>query len=219
LLQARSGYFKAMLSGSWVESSSDGLGLVRIHWPRDQFVKLLRFFHGHPFVEQVGDLQVVVECGSFFDVPELFGEANDWIASNLSMANAPMLWDFVSKEPRLWLSGVDGHADAKDACLDFHLRHFAELAEDPEEGDGSWVPLHDLSCALMRELLSTGLITLPKDALMEIVERFAGAKCGGRQGKEFNDLIKGMRPPAVMFNRELRDLLTGTVEASIRTVL
>jgi len=224
LLRTRSTYFEAMLGGKWAETNGEGdrLGAVKIHWPSKQLAKLVQFLHGHPFVEGMGDLQAAVECSEFFGIPSLIAEVNDWVASNLKLANAPTLWEFVDKEPRLFLGDGEEQrevADANDACLHFHIRHFAELAQDPEEGDGSWVPLHDLSCSLMTKLLATGLICMPKDALTEVVERFACAKCGGKHGIEYANLLQSFRPPAVLFNREFRDMLVGTVVASIHTIL
>lgn len=224
LLQARSSYFKAMLGGMWAESSGEcgGLGTVEIHWPQVQLAKLIRFLHGHSFVESSGDLPAAVGCSSFFGVPALVADANDWIATNLKLTNASMLWEFIDQEPRLCPSDADVHldaADAKDACLGFHIKHFAELAQDPEDGDGSWVPLHDLSYTLMQKVLATGLLPIPKDALTQIVERFVCAKCGAKHGILYDVLSRGLRPPIVLFNRELRDMLAGTVQASIHTIL
>lgn len=221
LLRARSSYFAAMLGGSWAESCSSGT--VQIHWPHGQLKKLIRFIHGHPFVENMADLQAAVECSSFFGVPALIAEANDWVATHLKPDNAATLWEFVDKEARMSVSTIEEDglqaADAHDACLSFHISHFAELAADPPDGDGSWVPLHDLSCHLMNKLLATGLVSMPTKELMHIVERFVSAKCGATGGKEFDSIMKTLRPPAVMFNRELRQILVGTVEASIHTVL
>lgn len=221
LLQARSSYFAAMLGGSWAESRSSGN--VTIHWPHGQLKKLIRFIHGHPFVESIADLQAAVECSSFFGVPALIAEANDWVATHLKLDNAALLWEFVDKEPRMSVSSIEQDglqaADAHDACLSYHISHFAELAADPPDGDGSWVPLHDLSCNLMNKLLATGLVSMPTKELMHVIGRFVGAKCGATSGKEFDSIMKTLRPPAVMFNRELREILVGTVDASIHTVL
>jgi len=76
-----------------------------------------------------------------------------------------------------------------------------------------------LDYPLMRAILATGLVSMPRDALLQIVERFVAAKCGHTTGKEYAGLLEGLRPPAVLFNREVRDLLAGGVEASIRTLL
>lgn len=218
LLRGCSSYFKAMLGGEWVESSGSS---VKIHWPRTQLAKLLRFLHGHCFVESAADLPAAMECSDFFGVPALVAEANDWVAANLKLENAAALWDFVHKEPRMCINNIDDQVvqavDASSACLDFFLRNFAELARDPQDGDGSWVPLHDLSCPLMQKLLATGLLEIPHDELMHIVYRYALAKCGSLE--KSGALLSSLRPPVVMFNREMRDLLTGNIETSIRAVL
>jgi hypothetical protein len=214
LVRSQSSYFHSMFSGVWAESAGD----VAIQYPRRQVAKLLRFLHGHSFVTGSSDLMDAVECGSFFGVPSLLAHVNDWIASNLKMANAPTLWGFVEAENRLRLGDLDGQveaADADDACFDFHIRHFEELVRDPDDGDGSWVPLHDLSYSLMRRLLASGLVDVPREKLTEVVERYVEAKFG------FKDpaALKELRPPAVLFNREIRSMLMGATEASIRTVL
>merc|ERR1712146_588054 len=85
--------------------------------------------------------------------------ANDWIVANLKVQNAAALWEFVDAEPRMCLNTVEAEldaADASDACLDFFIGRFAEMASNPPDGDGSWVPLHDLNCNLMHRLLATG---------------------------------------------------------------
>merc|ERR1712146_169764 len=147
--------------------------------------------------------------------------ANDWIVANLKVQNAAALWEFVDAEPRMCLNTVEAEldaADASDACLDFFIGRFAEMASNPPDGDGSWVPLHDLNCNLMHRLLATGLVSMPTNELMQVVESYAEAKCGSKNGRDYAVLMKSLRPPVVMFNRELRDLLTGSVEASIRTL-
>merc|ERR1712146_173670 len=79
--------------------------------------------------------------------------ANDWIVANLKVQNAAALWEFVDAEPRMCLNTVEAEldaADASDACLDFFIGRFAEMASNPPDGDGYWVPLHDLNCNLMQ---------------------------------------------------------------------
>jgi hypothetical protein len=230
LLRTRSSYFRAMLDGGWLESSKHSIGqmddfrlrAVDIHFPIAQFTKLLHFLHGGTFVTGIGDLTQAVECGSFFGVPSLLAHANEWIATNLKVANAPNLWVYVDSEPRLQLLDSEEHcgcADADDACFDFHIRHFAELVSDPEDGDGSWVPIHDLTYPLMKRVLASGLIAMPRDALTEVVVRFVEAKTGGKRGGAFDNLLAGLRPPVVLFNRENRELLAGVQTFSIQSIL
>merc|ERR1711879_283829 len=125
-------------------------------------------------------------------------------------------------EPRLTLGDTDEEritVDADEACFSFHVKRFAELANDPVDGDGSWVPLHDITCTLMERLLGCGLIDMPKEELTRVVERFAESKSGDGSGKEYERLIERLRPPRVLFNRELRAMLLCEVEPSIRAVL
>eukprot|EP00440_Ansanella_granifera_P001353 gb/GFBE01001457.1/.p1 GENE.gb/GFBE01001457.1/~~gb/GFBE01001457.1/.p1 ORF type:complete len:401 (+),score=84.25 gb/GFBE01001457.1/:1-1203(+) len=229
LLRAASSYFHAMLNGSWAESSNCDEARVRVHWPSQQLSKLVRYVHGGHFVSGSADLHTAVECGEFFGVPALIASANDWIAENLDLSNAATLWGFVEGEPRMraqWLRNaedpdylpwMDLAADADEACFDFHIREFASMAQDPENGDGSWVPLHDLSPRLMHRLVSSGLISMNTEQLKEAIERYARAKCSCPG--EFTALAKSLLPPTVLFNRELRDLLLVGRDGSIRSVL
>lgn len=133
LLQVRSEYFGAMLSGAWAEScpTKDEKTVVTMYWPRDQMARLLEFIHGGTFVAKVEDLRTAVDCAAFFGVPSLLHHVREWIANNLKVSTAPTLWRFVETEPLLKMQDIDGCEDAEDveaACFEFHLEHFSELA-------------------------------------------------------------------------------------------
>eukprot|EP00930_Biecheleria_cincta_P030008 TRINITY_DN20826_c0_g1_i1.p1 TRINITY_DN20826_c0_g1~~TRINITY_DN20826_c0_g1_i1.p1 ORF type:complete len:384 (-),score=67.79 TRINITY_DN20826_c0_g1_i1:336-1487(-) len=226
LLRAGSEYFRAMLGGSWAETRASE---IEVHWPKQHLMKLLRFLHGATWVSTPADCQDAVEAADIFGVDALLGHVNDWIAASLGIRNAPLLWDFVDRDPRMQRFRLHLHpkdsqgpdweaasADADDACFDFHIRQFAVLAEDPEDGDG-WVPLHDLSIPLMQRLVSSGLICMNTEQLKTVVKRYAKAKCGCHA--DFKDLSKTLLPPEVLFNRDLRDALVGGRELSIHSLL
>lgn len=259
LLQLRSSYFQAMLCGGWAESSKSepnchSARTVDLHWPPQQLHKLLRFLHGGAFVESVADLEPAVMCSKFFGVPTLLAEIHDWIAENLRVENASELWRFLESEPTLQMIAQSGQgfetcSDADDACFEFHIRNFealANLSDGPvstEDNDGGGdvnvedTPLHHLSPALMRRLLSTGLVNVCTPMLKGVVKRFARAKC--RQASDYNSvgpdnssavvkcvleqysfdkLCADLMPPRVMFNREHREaLLPTSAELSARS--
>jgi len=49
----------------------------------------------------------------------------------------------------------------------------------------------------------------------QVVERYVEAKFGRKD----QAALKELRPPAVLFNREIRSIVMGATEASIRTIL
>lgn len=232
VLRACSSYFNAMLGGAWSESNTSDSGdmvQVKVCWPREQLARLLRFMHGACFVAGPGDLQAAAICSDFFGVPSLVAHAHDWMSTHLRVTNAASLWCFLESEPRLWLhsaeksgygdigSDFQACADADEACFDFHIKHFGAMAAGLEEEEMR-IPLHELSRSLMRRIMGSGLVSMPKEALMEVVEQYALAKCGCKD-KEYTELCDSLRPPAALFNRAHRDMLMGGVAASIRTVL
>lgn len=232
LLMAGSKYFRAMLGGSWAESHGQcsQQNPVKICWPGNQLQKLVNFLHGGLLLSTAAELKQVAEIADFFGVDAALAQANDWIASNLTHSNVANLWSFATAEPSMrnfWQTASvqdeeallwrDWAADADDACFDFHVRHFALLAENPEGGDGSWVPLHDLPIPLMYRLLASGLISMNTQQMIEIVQSFASSKSSCHAKRKA--LSKNLLPPKVLFNRELRDMLLGGQEISIRTVL
>lgn len=235
LLQLRSEYFRAMFRGGWAESFAKFGSAVTVYWPRDQLVRLVEFVHGGTFVAKPEDLRVAVDCAAFFGVPSLLHHVREWIAANLKVATAPLLWTFVESEPQLKHQEVDGCDDAEDveaACFEFHLEHFAELAgvkvwesfgQEEEMNDASLEvpPLHSLSIDLFHRLLMSGLVRLPTRQLMCVVERFARAKCSDLGGAEaFAKLFTSLMPPAVIFNRDCRSaLLQSNDQAPARAIM
>lgn len=226
LLRAGSEYFRAMLGGSWAETTASD---IEVHWPKQHLMKLLRFLHGEAWVSTPADCQDAVEVAEVFGVDALLGHVNDWIVASLTIRNAPLLWDFVYRDPRMQRFRLHPHpkdkqgpdweaasADADDACFDFHIQQFAVLAEDPEGGDG-WVSLHDVSIPLMQRLVSCGLICMNTEQLKMVVDRYVKAKCSCHA--DIKDLSRKLLPPEVLFNRELRDALVGGRELSIHSLL
>jgi len=221
LLRTRSDYFRAMLGGSWAESAyvSSEPRIVTVYWPQDQMARLLNFLHGADFVVGPEDLRVAVDCASFFGVPSLLHHVREWIAANLQVSTAPLLWDFVDSEPLLKQQDIDGCEDAEDveaACFEFHVKHFAALAGikeweafgDDFDGCQDDVPLHNLSVPLLHRLLMSGLVQLPTKQLFCVVERFARAKCSDASSQEaFAQVFTTLIPPAVIFNRDCRSAI------------
>jgi len=225
LLRTRSDYFGAMLGGSWAESAcvSEEPRVVTVYWPRDQMARLLHFLHGADFVVGPQDLRVALDCASFFGVPSLLHHVREWIASNLQVSTAPLLWDFVDSEPLLKQQDIEGCEDAEDveaACFEYHVKHFSALAGIKEweafgdDFDGSCdeeVPLHNLSIPLLHRLLMSGLVQLPTKQLFRVVERFARAKCSDASSQEaFAQVFTALIPPAVIFNRDCRSAILQT---------
>jgi len=236
LLQVRSEYFGAMLSGAWAEScpTKDEKTVVTMYWPRDQMARLLEFIHGGTFVAKVEDLRTAVDCAAFFGVPSLLHHVREWIANNLKVSTAPTLWRFVETEPLLKMQDIDGCEDAEDveaACFEFHLEHFSELAGikvwesfggDDETNDASEEepPMHTLSIELFHRLLMSGLVRLPTRQLICVVERFARAKCSDPSCTEaFAKLFTSLMPPAVIFNRDCRSALLQFNDVPARTMI
>jgi len=229
LLRQRSPYFGAMLGGDWAEGRNGGE--ITVHWPHDQMVRLLRFLHGAPFVRGQDDLHVALGCAKFFGVPALFAEVNEWISGNLSLRNAPALWNLVESEPLLrhhYGVAQEDVADADGACFDFHVAHFAELVkgerhmgEEPEieifEAKAGF--LHELCAPLMQRLLSSGLVDVPSASLTPVVLAYAEGRTKGRPMEEYRELCEMLRPPAVLFNREHRAKLLPAVQITARSFL
>lgn len=221
LLRARSGYFRAMLSGNWAESCNREADhvMVRVQWPQEQLARLLCFLHGGIFVRNISDLQTAVDCSTFFDVPSLLVHAADWVTDNLKIDNAPALWCFVHAEPAFQQEDGDDALNVDAACFDFHIRNFSLLAQPLDGEEGAKVPLHGLSVPLMHRLLSSGLVGVSTRALLEIVAAFVRVKCGLKADEEgdennvvYESLFARLRPPLVLFNRQERQRLCGGVE-------
>lgn len=224
LLQVRSEYFRAMLSGAWAESCATGdeTTVVTVYWPKEQMARLLEFIHEGTFVAKPEDLRIAVDCAAFFGVPSLLHHVREWIAGNLKVTTAPTLWRFVETEPLLKMQDIDCCEDAEDveaACFEFHLERFSELAGikvweafggDDETNDAleEEPPMHNLSIELFHRLLMSGLVRLPTRQLICVVERFARAKCSDPTCTEaFAKLFTSLMPPAVIFNRDCRSAL------------
>merc|ERR1712129_78386 len=230
LLQQHSAYFRAMLCGAWAEGRS---GEIIIHWPHAHLLHLLRFLHGASFVEGQDELQVALDCATFFGVPALFAEVNQWIASHLSIQNASSLWNLIESEPLLkhqYGAAQDDVADADGACFDFHVAHIYELitvgrptdesseVEESDAGAGAGF-LHELCIPLMHRLLSTGLLNMPSTLLGLVVLDYARTKTKGMPANEYMKLCEHLRPPAVLFNREHRAKLLPSTDFTVRTLL
>jgi len=215
ILKGRSAYFRAMLSGQWAESSPRSLDTedrtaVNIGWPRDQLKRLIRFLHGATFIQCADDLMAAVECAKFFEVPSLLVSVHAWIACNLSVSNCPSMWKFMEAEPALKLSALDEEddvPDADEACFDFLIHNFELLAraENDDNEEAEDVPLHELTVPQLQRLLSSGLIDTSTLELNGIVKRFAKAHSRGESPEVYTDLLANLGPPAVLFNRQIRD--------------
>lgn len=235
VLRSRSRYFNAMLSGTWAETAQVEVGdrggeppvVVELHWPQESLARMVRFLHGGPFVADAGDLSAAVECGKFFGVPSLVAHASEWIASHLQPAIAPSLWCYVDAEPALKNPEVLDAVDADAACFEYHVENFTLLAAQQlcdckdAEVEGAEVPLHQISIPLMHRLLSSGRVAMSTQPLLEAVEKFIRARCGRTDTcpEERAKLVAQMTPPAVLFNRQIRGLLLGRVDTTIRAVL
>lgn len=210
LLRERSAYFGAMFCGAWAESSG-GAAAVHVRWDREQLRRLLRFLHGAPFVGGPGDLPAAVECAEFFGVPDLLVSAADWIAANLEPATAPSLWTFLDGF-RHSAQAPDALADADEACFQYHVAHFEEICDSPtEEGESpAKAAIHALSAGLFQRLLASGLVDAPTASLLGTVKMFAKLKAASGEATDARALCQSLRPPAVLFNREVRSRLMPT---------
>lgn len=230
VLRARSTYFHAMLGGSWAESNSNGTesAVVKLHWPPQQIGKLLRFLHGAEFVSTERDLRGAIDCADFFGVPSLLASINDWISQRLHLNSATRLWRFIENEPVLiHYLGVEGvaewhncSADADDACFDFHIKHFEQMAGEVHDQLPLQprTPLHELSVSLFRRLLTSGLLDMATEELTDVVKRFVRAHVLDKDGHEYSDLVSSLCPPRVLFNREQRDRLLPVGEVTAWSV-
>lgn len=223
VLAARSSFFRSLLVGPWAESrahpsSSDrdsSPQVVQLQWPRAEVARLLRFFHGAGFIRSPKDFQVAMECGNYFGIPALTAHAHEWVADNLELSSASSLWTLIDGELREL--DCEQTVDANAACFDYHIKHFASIAEGVETEDGRRTPLHDLNYGLMHRLLESGLIAYPFQGLVDIVREFAIEKCKQQGDADVSTYLIPLMPPKVLFNQQFRCALMGGEEISART--
>lgn len=219
LLKVRSSYFRAMLDGPWLESSH-GVGdqvVIEVRWTRNQLERVLRFIHGAPFVESAEDVPLALECAKYFGMPSLLAEICSWIVADVTVATASGLWRSLGEEIATAFCDDDAceHiSEADDAFFEYHIQNFEVLATPLEPA--SEVPLHDLSIALMRRLLTGGQLDVSTWKLKAIVKGFVLARCC-KDAAIADEVYESLRPPAVLFNRTNRSCLCGLVnEVSAR---
>ena len=146
-------------------------------------------------------------------VSALLAHAHDYIAEVLQLGTATALWCFIDAEPRLAVCEndalYDDVVDVDTACFEYHIAHFTELAEPIEPGGSP--PLHALPVELMHRLLMSGLLSVPTAQLKAMVAQYALAR-HQQHGELLSeaDICAKLFPPATMFNRQIRDTITGS---------
>lgn len=219
LLAKASSFFSAMLSSRWTEKpTGSNKTEFKVGWDASVVERMIRFLHGGPsFVRNSHDLDQAAHCADFFGMPCLLAQSHNWIIEHLDRETAPRLWSYVESQPRLCLDwfqdrifNEDTCMDADDACFDFHIQEFSAMAD----GDlDNWIPLFDLTPSLMFRLVASGGLDVHTSYLKLVISKFV---CHKAPQEDQKATLRKLLPPAVLFNRELRDQVLGRASSSLR---